>query len=121
MSLVTAGRNHLTSLAIGSGTPFSLANAYIGVGNSTAATTAGMTDLQGASKFRKAVDSISVSGSTITAVVTLAAAEANFSIQEIALFNAASGGVMLDRKVEDHGTKASGDTMVITLSIPLTA
>ncbi len=120
MSLVTAGKNAIAGLITGTGTNFGTANAYLGVGDSTAATTVGMTDLQAATnKFRKAVTSSTTSGLVITATATLASGEGNFSLQEFGLFNAASGGTMLSRLAQDHGSKVAGDTATITYTLTL--
>lgn len=119
MSLVTAGKNAIAGLITGVGTNFATANAFLGVGNGTAATTAGMTDLQGASKFRKAVTSCTTAGLVITAVASLASGEGNFALEEFGLFNASSGGTMLSRLAESHGSKVAGDTATITYTLTL--
>lgn len=121
--LVTAGITLLLNLLIGAGgTAFSNANAYLGVGDSTTAAAIGQTDLQAATnKFRKAMDATypQVSGNVVTFRATYATSEANFSIQEQAVFNASAAGTMLNRKVTDLGTKTSASTLQLTLTITI--
>lgn len=110
---VTAGLQVLIDLLIASGSPtaFSAANARIGVGDSSAAVTVGQTDLQAATnKLRKGMEATfpSRSGVTLSLKAAFGTGEANFAWNEIAVFNAASGGAMLNRKVESMGTKSSG-------------
>jgi hypothetical protein len=121
MALTTAGKTHIASAIVGAAvTAFNGANAYLGVGNGTAAFAVGQTDLQGASKHRELVDSISATGLVITAVAALEAADANHAIEEFALFNASTSGTMLNRFVESHGVKASGDVWTITHTLTFT-
>ena len=119
MALTTAGINFLSQAAIGQGTPFNAANARLGVGNSSTAFAIGQTDLQGASKLRKAMDSgyPTISAPVVTFKTTFAQSEANFAWQEWGIFNAATGGVMLNRVVESNGTKQSNQTWVLEVAI----
>lgn len=119
MALTTAGLNFITQAVTGAGTPFNSANTRLGVGNGTTAFAVGQTDLQGASKFRKALDSgyPTVAGPTIALRATFAQSEANFPWNEWGIFNAATGGVMLNRIVESNGTKQSNQTWVLDVSI----
>lgn len=119
MSLTTAGLNFLAQAAIGQGTPFNNANARLGVGNGTAAFSAAHTDLQGADKIRKGMDvGYPVAAPpALTFKSTFAQSEANFAWSEWGLFNAATGGVMLNRTVENLGTKQSNQTWVLEVSI----
>lgn len=118
---VNAGGAALLDLLIGGGgTPFNNANAYIGVGDSSTATTASMTDLQAATnKQRVGMDATypSRSGQVMTWRSTFASGQANFAWNEIALFNASSGGTMLCRAAQTLGTKASGTVWVATYTI----
>lgn len=121
--LTTAGANALlTALTGGSITPFSTANAHLGVGDGATAEAASQTDLQGTNKYRKAMDPgyPTVSGNQVIFQATFGASEANYTWNEVALFNAASGGVMLNRKVTNLGTKTSGAVWVLQLTITLT-
>lgn len=119
MALTTAGINYLAQAAIGQGTPFNNVNARIGVGNGTAAFAVGQTDLQGASKLRKGMDAgyPTIAAPAITFKSTFAKSEANFAWNEWGVFNAASGGVMLNRVVESNGTKQSNQTWVMEVAI----
>lgn len=116
----TGGALLLDLVAGAGGTAFNNANAYIGVGDSSTATTSGMTDLQAATnKVRIAMDATfpSRSGQVMTWRSTAGTSVANFSIQEMGLFNASSGGTMLSRIVQNLGTKASGTTWTFTYTI----
>lgn len=99
---------------------YNAANAYLGVGNGNAAATTAQTDLQGATKFRKKVDSgyPVINGSQITYKATFENAEANFDWNEWGVFDAASGGNMLVRVVEVNGTKLN--TQKWTLEVVVT-
>lgn len=119
MALTTAGLNFITQAVTGAGTPFNASNARLGVGNGTTAFAVGQTDLQGASKFRKVLDSgyPAVNGATIALRTTFAQGEANFAWNEWGIFNAATGGVMLNRVVESNGTKQNNQTWILDVSI----
>ncbi len=135
--LMHGGASALWQMLIGNGTTsagqpltyFNAANAYLGVGDSAAAAAATQTDLQAATnKLRKAMDSTfpqhtdgtSPANSTITFRSTFATGDANFAWNEWAIFNAASGGRMLNRKVESLGTKTSAASWVLTVTLTLT-
>jgi hypothetical protein len=128
--LVIGGASALWQRLIGTGvTAFDNANAHLGVGDSSTAAADTQTDLQAASnKLRKAMDatypqhtdSTGTAGSkTITYRSTFGTSDANFAWQEWALFNAASTGRMLNRKVESLGTKTSSATWTLTISLSL--
>lgn len=104
-------------------TVFSNANARIGVGDSNTAAADTQTDLQAASnKLRVAMDSTypQISTDTITFRSTFSTSQANYAWEEWAIFNAAAAGDMLNRKVASLGTKASGATWTLTVTIQLT-
>jgi len=122
MPLTNAYRDFLAAATVGEPvTPFNAANAYLGVGNGTTAFASTQTDLQGSSKVRKAMDAGYPvrSGNQITFRATFGNADANFAWEEWGIFNAPSGGVMLNRKVESLGTKGSGATWILTVTITL--
>jgi hypothetical protein len=128
MGLTTAGLNHILGLGIGEAlTTFANANAYVGVGGGASATTAfaiAQTDLQGASKTRKACDSSypSRASNVLTARATFTTSDANYTWDEFALFNASSSGVMLHRGVSTaFFVKNSSTTAVLTTTLTLTA
>lgn len=104
----------------GSVTPFSNANAYIGVGNGTAAANVAQTDLQGASKTRAAMDATyptDPTGGVWVFRATFGSAVANHAWEEFGVFNASSSGIMLNRALSSQGTKISGQVWVATATI----
>ena len=116
--LSTAGATLLWTLAIGgAGQAFDNAHAYLGCGDDTTAAAAGQTDLQAVTnKVRKGMDAgkPSVATNVLTLSATFGSADANWAWNEMAVFNAAAAGTMLCRKVSAQGTKASGQTWVLT-------
>ncbi len=122
MPLSTVGRDHIASAIIGGAvTAYNNANAHLGVGNGVTAFAAAQTDLQGASKARKAMDATypTLATNVITFRSTFASADANFAWDEVAVFNAATAATMLSRVVSALGTKASGSSWVLTLTLTL--
>lgn len=120
--LLNEGITELLTLLIGgSATAFNNANARIGIGDGTAVADATQTDLQGTNKSYKAMDATypQVSGQTVTFRSTFGPDDANYDWQEFVVDNGATAGKTLNRKVENHGTKASGDTWVIELQITI--
>lgn len=119
MALTTAGIRFISQAVIGQGTPFSNANAQIGVGNGTTPFSPSQNDLTGTIKVRKAMDSSYpvISPPTVTFKSTFQPSEANFAWGEWGIFNAATGGVMLNRVVESNGTKQSNQTWVLEVTI----
>ena len=119
--LLNAGVTLLLNLLIGAGgTAYNNANAYIGVGESTTAAAATQTGLQGSTTTFKAMDSgyPSATNQTVTFRATFGSADANIAWNEFTIVNASSdSGTNLNRKVESHGTKASGDSWVISATI----
>jgi hypothetical protein len=124
MAITDAGRNFMVQSTIAAAaTPFSNANAHIGVGDSTTAFSAAHTDLQAATnKMRKAMDATYPSGGSnvITFRSTFATGDANWAWQEWGVFNASSAGTMLNRKVESLGTKTSTQTWQFTVTLTFT-
>lgn len=119
MALTTAGVNFIAQAAAGLGTPFNAANAYLGVGSGNSSFAAGQTDLLGSGKYRKAMDADYpvVTPPSITFRSTFAPDDANFPWEEWGIFNASTGGVMLNRVVESNGTKQSGQTWIMEVTI----
>ena len=124
--LANLGIQLLEDLLIGAGgTVFNNANSYIGVGDSTTAAAATQTDLQAVTnKFKKAMDVTfpSRTSQTLTWRVTYSTSEANFSIQEIAVFNggpAFATGTMLNRIVSDLGTKTAAVSLQVTVTVTI--
>jgi hypothetical protein len=122
--LVNTGINEAWKLICGgTATAFDNANAYLGVGDSSTGEDAAQTDLQAATnKLRVGMDtSYPTYGTSQQATwrATFGGSDANFAWQEFAVFNASTSGVMLNRKVPDQGTKTSGQTWQLTLTITL--
>ncbi|RKD22459.1 hypothetical protein SAMN02745883_00686 [Caminicella sporogenes DSM 14501] len=123
MPLTNAGRDEIAAALIGEGIPFNNSNAKIGVGDGDTAFAATQTDLTGTNKFRKGMDTGYPirDGNTITFRATFGGDEANFAWKEWGVFNAASGGVMLNRVVDNNGTKLQGQTWTFTVTITINA
>lgn len=121
MALTNAGRDFLAGAATGAQTThFDNANAKIGVGDSSTAFAAAQTDLQAATnKLRKAMDTSypTTASNVLTFQSTFGSSEANYAWNEWGVFNAASSGVMLSRKVEYNGTKLAGQTWVFQVQL----
>jgi hypothetical protein len=122
MPLTTAGATHIASLITGVGAAFTNALAHIGVGNSNTAFSAAHTDLQGASKLRKAQEPTYplLAANVVTFRSLFATGDANFAWEEWGIFNAAAAGVMLSRKVETLGSKTSAQSWQLTVTITVT-
>lgn len=119
--LLNEGIAALLNLLTGAAeTAYSNANAYLGVGESTTAASASQTGLQGATTTFKAMESgyPSISGQTVTFRSVFGADDANNAWQEFTVANSNSdAGVNLNRKVDDQGTKASGQSWTLDLEI----
>lgn len=98
-------------------THFGNANAYLGVGSSDTAFANTQTDLQGASKYREAIDTGYPTRSTrqLTFKSTIGGDDGNFAWEEVGVFNASSSGDMFCREVESLGTKSAGNVWVLTI------
>ncbi|HSW37858.1 MAG TPA: hypothetical protein VLL97_00025 [Acidobacteriota bacterium] len=112
---------HIDLLCGIGGTAFSNANAYIGVGDSDTAAAASQTALQAeTNKLFKAMESgyPQRSNQTVTFRSVYGSADANYAWKEFTVSNSNSdAGKNLNRKVSDQGTKASGQTWTVDLSI----
>jgi hypothetical protein len=105
-------------------TVFNNANARLGVGDSTTAFAVGQTDLQApTNKMRKAMDATYPTRATnvLTFRATFSTSEANWVWNEWGVFNAASGGTMLNRKVENLGPKGSSQSWELTCAITISS
>jgi hypothetical protein len=118
MALVNLARDLVADAITGgsSYTKFTNGNAYLGVGESTTAFAAAQTDLQGATKTRKAMDATypSRAANVVTYRATFATGDANYAWEEVGVFNAAAAGEMLSRNVGSLGTKTSAASWVLT-------
>lgn len=120
MALLDAGRNIIAQFIIAeAATAFNNANAHLGVGSGNAAFNKTHTDLQGASKTRKAMDATFPSRATnvLTFQSTFGTGEGNHAWEEWGIFNASSAGTMLNRKVVALGTKTSAQSWELNVQI----
>lgn len=123
MALTNSGRDFIATCIINDGSPvfFNNANSYIGVGDSTTAFSASQTDLQASSnKARKGMEATfpTRTNNQLVFKSSFGTSDANFSWQEWGVFNASSGGVMLNRKVENLGSKSLG-TWLLTVTLTI--
>ncbi len=122
MGLTNGGRDLIAAVLIGEGTAsdwFDETNAHIGVGDSNTAFAATQTNLQAVTnKFRQGMESgfPDRTDNAIDFKASFGTDDANFAWLEWGVFNHASTGTMLNRKVENLGTK-SGGTWVLTVTL----
>ena len=125
MALTNAARDLIAQALLGEAfTAFSNANARIGVGDSSTAFAAAQTDLQASTnKIRKAMEAAypSRAGNALTFRSIFGTSEANFTWNEWGVFNAASGGTMLNRVVAALGTKTSAQSWQFTVTVTVVA
>lgn len=123
MALTNAGRNLIATAIVGAAyTAYNNANAFLGVGDSTAVFAATQTDLQASTnKLRVGMDATYPlqAVNVLTFRSTFSTSQANYAWEEWGVFNAASSGTMLNRKVEALGTKTSVQTWQLTVDITL--
>jgi hypothetical protein len=122
--LLNEGINALwTILCSSGGTKFDNTNAYLGVGDSSAAESASQTGLQGTNKTYKGMDtSFPTYGTSQKATwqATFGSSEGNHGWKEFTVANGSTDSATnLNRKVSDQGTKTSGQTWQLTLEISL--
>lgn len=107
--------------SLGTPTKWDNSNARLGVGDSNTAESATQTGLQAATnKTFKAMDATYPQRSNQTAEwrATFGSTDANYAWEEYTVVNAADdSGKNLNRKVSSKGTKASGETWVLSLQI----
>lgn len=121
--LLTAGITEMWTLIAGlGGTAFSNANARLGVGDSSAAESAGQTDLQASTnKTYKGMSASypQVAGAAITFRASFTGAEANHAWNEFVVDNGSGPAKRINRKVSNQGVKAPGQTWTLDLQITL--
>lgn len=120
--LLNEGINLLLDLLIGAGgTAFNNGNSYIGVGDSsTAASAADPGLLASSNKSYKAMETSypSRSGQTVTWRSIWGSSDGNFAWNEWTIANGNSNAsTNLNRKVASLGTKASGSSWTLTVTI----
>jgi hypothetical protein len=131
--LVTAGLNRLGSLIIGSGQAFTGVYATVGVGTSTTAWSAGQTALVGTAYYTGVTTGPSQTNGAISCTADFASGVANHAWEEwcwaiataavipgTVFSTATTSGVMLNRKVQSLGTKASGALWTLSATVTLT-
>ena len=126
MALTQAAATLLASgLQTGTISPaFTNANSYIGVGDTSTAFATGQTDLSASTnKLRKGMDTTfpTLASNVITFQSTFATGDANWAWNEWGVFNAATAGTMLNRKVESLGTKLSTQTWQFNVALTISA
>lgn len=101
-------------------------NGYIGVGNSNTAAAATQTDLLGTDdrvvfdgSYPDHTDGTGSGAEDIVFKSTFTTGDANFDWEEWGVFNAATGGRMLNRKVESLGTKTVAASWAFTVTLSL--
>lgn len=135
-NLLTVGLNRVSKLIAGEAVdPFNAAKGIVAVGNSTTAFSEVHTDLQGASKYYEDLDATpTASNGVLSAAATFGSGIAEFSWQEWAIgvasnadvtpgttLSGAGGGtsILLNRKVQDLGSKGAGSTWTLQMSVTL--
>ena len=125
MALTNAARDLIAQALVGEAfTSFSNANARLGVGDSSTAFAVAQTDLQASTnKLRKAMEAAYPSrvGNALMFRSIFGTSEANFAWNEWGVFNAASGGTMLNRVVASLGTKTSAQSWQFTVTVTVVA
>lgn len=118
--VVTAGLGYIADrMKNDSGTTAVMSHMAVGSDNTAAA--AGQTDLLSILGSREALDSTTVTGSSVEYIASFEAGEGTGAIVEAGIFNASTGGTMLCRTVFSTVNKAASDTMTITWTITLSA
>jgi len=125
MPMTDAYSAYLAKISLGEAdAAFDNSGAHIAVGDSATAFSAAQTDLQaGANKLRKAMEATypQRSANVLTLRALFGTAEANWAWNEWAVFNAAFGGTMMNRKVEALGTKTAAQSWQLTITNTLNA
>jgi hypothetical protein len=124
MPMLSQARSYFAALLMNDGPPVYMnsTNARLAVGTSTQAFNAADTDLVG-TKFRKGMDNPfpTRSNNVVTYRATFDLNEANFAWNEWGVANAASGGMMINRRVESLGEKNSTQTWIFTATLTITS
>ena len=124
MAFTTAGFAAIAGLLISDGTtPFNVTNAYLGVGDDSTAFDPSQTDLNptvSGNKLRQLVSTAPTrTGAAIVFTCNFTTGQANWQWNENGIFNAASSGTMLTRKVETLVTKTSAATATFTKTLTI--
>lgn len=124
MPLTQGGRDFIAQSIVNDSapTPFNNANAFIGAGDGTAAFAAAQTDLQASTnKLRRGMQATypQRAANVLTFQSLFGTGDANWTWNEWGVFNNATAGVMLCRKVEALGVKASTQSWLLTTTIQI--
>lgn len=124
--LLNAGIARMLDLLIAAGGQgYDATHSRIGVGDSNTAAVATQTDLQAATnKQWKLVSSATRATQVVTWVATFGTAQANFAWEEWGIDVGTADSTtltspMLNRKVQTMGTKASGSTWALTVTLTI--
>lgn len=123
--LLNGGITVLLKLLVGAtATAYNAANSNIAVGNSNTAESATQTNLQGTIALAGMNSTYpSVSGQTATWQASYGSSAANFQWNEVGVQNGTGTPAdpvwLLNRKVQNFGTKVSGSTWTMTLSLTI--
>lgn len=100
---------------------FASANAHVGAGDSTTAFVASQNDLQAATnKLRKAATATR-NANVLTFIATFLNTDAVYDWEELAVFNDASAGTMLARRVVSLGTKPNTQEWIAQIEVTFAA
>jgi hypothetical protein len=111
-TIVTAGKNLVATLVSGSGTAFS----HMAIGTDNTAVVVGDTTL-GSETGRVTLTSKNVTNNAIAYVGDFPAGTGTGTIVEAGIFNASSGGTMLNRATFSAITKSASDALKITWTV----
>jgi hypothetical protein len=122
--LLNSGINEIWDLVTGavvqSGHIFDNGHAQIGVGESTTAANSSQIDLQGSSKTYKGMETSypTSTAQKVTLKSSFGSSDANYAWNEW-VSKQSTSAVCLNRKVESMGTKSSGSTWTLEVTITL--
>jgi len=115
--IVTAGLDFIANIMGATSPPTKMT--HIGVGTSSTAPNAAQTDLL-APTMRKAATYSHTGGTLIFSfTTTFNAGEATAALTEAGVFNASSGGIMLDRVTFAVVNKGANDTLTVTFTFTM--
>ena len=116
--LVNTGLNAILDRLVGTS---EAVMSHMALGSGTTAAAAGNTALETQLGSREALDSSTVTASSLAYVCTFEAGDATGTVTEAGIFNASSSGTMLCRSVFSAITKGSSDSLNVTWTISVTA
>ena len=116
--IVNAGLNAILDRLVGTS---EAVMSHMALGSGTTAAAAGQTALVTQLGSREALDSSTVTASSLAYVCTFEAGDATGTVTEAGIFNASSSGTMLCRSVFSAITKGANDSLNVTWTITVTA